>query len=101
GLPGLDTRTISAAIILEPGSRTPLVFDGADLRSSTQGQKLRFVKGEEYRGDRTINIIPEQGGGGTGSLAPHMEHLGFTVFRDLGAVAPRGDWFRLVEMGKA
>ncbi|HVR75605.1 MAG TPA: CotH kinase family protein, partial [Planctomycetota bacterium] len=101
GLPGLDSRTISAGVILEPGSRSPLVFDGADLRSSTQGLKLRFVKGEEYRGDRTINIIPEQGGGGTGSMAPHMEHLGFTVFRDLGALVPRVDWFRVVDMGTA
>jgi hypothetical protein len=102
GLPG-PSRYASAAVVLEPpGSRAdrwPLVFDGADVRTSRQGTKLKFLKGEEYRGDRTLNIIREEGGGGTGMAAPHMEHLGFTYFRDLGAIAPRVDWFRVVDYG--
>jgi hypothetical protein len=102
GLP-IPARSVSGVVILEPspeGSR-PLVLDGADVRGSRQGAKIKFLKGEEYRGDRTLNMTPEEGGGGTGNLAPHMEHLGFETFRDLGAIAPRADWFRVVDLGSA
>ena len=100
-LPG-PTRSVSGAVVLEtesPGEplRQPRVFDGADLRPSRQGIKLKFLKGKEYRGDRTLNIIPETGGGGTRQAAPHMEHMGFFWFRLLGAIAPRADWFRVVD----
>ena len=103
-LPG-PVRNLSGVVIQEPapagaGPLPPLlVFDGADVRNSTQGQKIRFLKGEEYRGDRTLNMVPEEGGGGSGLMAPHMEHWGFQVFRDLGALAPRADWFRVVDYG--
>jgi len=105
GLP-LDARLLSGVVILEPPSAedpkpVPLVLDGADIRISTQGQKIRFVKGEEYLGYRTLNRVPEEGGGGTGAMAPHMEHIGFKTFRDLGALAPRADWFRVVDYGSA
>jgi hypothetical protein len=103
GLP--IARNVSAVVILEPpaaaGASGPLVFDGVEVRSSRQGQKIRFLKGEEYRGDRTLNMVPEEGGGGTGLMAPQMEHLGFLTFRELGAIAPRADWFRLVDYSSA
>ena len=105
-LPG-PVRNLSGVVIQEPapagaGPLPPLlVFDGADVRNSTQGQKIRFLKGEEYRGDRTLNMVPEEGGGGSGLMAPHMEHWGFQVFRDLGALAPRADWFRVVDYGSS
>jgi hypothetical protein len=95
------TRLVSGAAVLEPGAPAPLVFDGADLRTSRQGLKLKFIKGQEYRGDRTVNIIPELGGGGTGAAAPHMEQMGFFWFRKLGALAPRADWFRVVDYGSS
>ncbi len=107
GLPIPSTRIISALAIQEPPGvpgeprRPVLVFDGADVRPSRQGQKFKFLKGEEYRGDRTLNMVPEEGGGGTGALAPHMEHLGFTTFLRFGAIAPRVDWFRVVDYGSA
>jgi hypothetical protein len=100
GLP-IPSRVVSAVVILPPsgaaGAGEPLVFDGAQVSSSRQGQKIKFLKGEEHRGDRTLNMVPEEGGGGTGLLAPHMEHLGFEMFRALGAIAPRADWFRVVD----
>lgn len=98
---GLTERDVVAtgAVILEVGSRVPRVFARADVRSSGNGQKLKFLKGEEYREDRTLNIIPQEGGGGTGTRAPHMEQLGFRVFRDLGALAPRAEWFRVIDFG--
>jgi hypothetical protein len=92
-------KSASGAVIHEPGAARVLVFDGARLRGSTNGMKLTFLHGEEYRDDRTLNIIPEAGGGGTGQMAPHMEHLGFQTFRDLGGLAPRVDWFRVIELG--
>jgi hypothetical protein len=104
GLPGA-VRSISGVVILEPeGSvpseaRGPLVFDSADVRTSRQGMKVKFLKGEEFRDDRTINIAPEEGGGGTGLNAPHMEHMGFLTFRELGGLAPWAEWFRVVDNG--
>jgi len=100
GLHG-PVRTVSGAAVLEPGAPAPLVFDGADLRTSRQGLKLKFIKGQDYRGDRTVNITPEAGGGGTGTAAPHMEQMGFFWFRELGALAPRADWFRVVDYGNS
>jgi hypothetical protein len=100
-LPGLN-RLVSGAVVFETGtsgdsSRQPRVFDGADVRPSRQGLKLKFLKGAEYRGDRTLNIIPEGGSIATRSSAPHMEHMGFFWFRELGGLAPRADWFRVVD----
>jgi len=90
---------IGGAVVVEPGSRAPLVFDGAELRSSNNGQKLRFLKGEEYRGDRTVNLLPSAGNpsSGGGALGPQQEQFGFQVFRDAGAMAARADWFRVIE----
>ncbi len=92
-------RRLTAAVILEVGSDTPLVFDGARLSNSQNGTNLKFLKGAEYRGDRTVNIIPERplSFGSGGDLGPHVEHLGFTVFEKLGALAPWAEWFRVVE----
>lgn len=100
------SRLLSGAVVLDPapagGERpVPLVLDGTDLRTSTQGQKIRFAKGGEYRDYRTLNMVPEEGGGGTGLLAPHMEHFGFKVFRDLGAIAPLAEWYRVVDYASA
>jgi hypothetical protein len=92
---------VSGAVIKEVDIAAPFVFDGALLRGSRNGQKLTFLRGKEYRGDRTLNIIPEQGGGGTGIFAPHMEHLGFQVFRELGMKAPHAEWYRVVDNGSA
>ena len=94
------TRSVpSGAAIQEVGSSTALAFDGALISNSENGMKLKFLHGKEYRDDRTLNIIPEGGGGGTGRRAPHMEHLGFTVYRQFGSIAPRVDWARVIDMG--
>ncbi len=91
----------SGAAALDVGSRTALAFPRAQsrIRTITNGQKLKFLKGREYRGDRTINIIPELGGGGSGVAATHMEELGMRVFRELGVPSPRTEFFRLIDFG--
>lgn len=95
------SRSVSGAVILPPNETAPLVFDGAFLIVSRNGQKLKFLKGEEYRGDRTLNIIPErpQEGTSSGISAPHRENLGFWFFQQFGIPACRTDWFRIVLNG--
>ena len=92
-------RSYSAAVVLEPGSENTLVFDGVDRRPSRNGQKLRFLKGQEYRGDRTLNIIPERAS--ATEREPHVEHLGFELFRESDALAPRVDWFRVIDVSRS
>lgn len=88
-----------AAVIQEAGDPVLFVLDGIQIRVSRNGHKVTFAKGNEYRGNRTLNIIPELGGGGTGIFAPHMEQLGFEVFRDFDALAPWAQWFRVIDYG--
>lgn len=92
------TRKIGGAVILPSSGASPLVFDGAFLSSSRNGQKLKFLKDEEFRNDRTLNILPERPSGGTtaGISTPHREDLGFWFFREFAIPSPRTDWFRLV-----
>lgn len=92
------SRMVSGAIILPASDNHPLVFDGAFVYSSRNGQKIKFLKGEEYREDRTLNIIPERPYEGTSSgiTAPHREDLGYWFFREFGIPSPRSDWFRIV-----
>lgn len=87
----------SGAIFLEPGSTIVQVFDGAQNRRSPAGCKLKFLKGQEYRGDRTLNIQLEVGGDtGGAQYGPHQEHLGYQVFDRLGVFTPRAEWFRVI-----
>ncbi len=94
-------RIMSGAVILPPGERNPLVFDGALIRTSRSGQKIKFLKGEEYRGDRTLNMLPErnQTGNTSGPSTPHREDLGFWFFREMDIPSPRTDWFRVIVDG--
>lgn len=92
-------RGINAAVVVNPNSREPQVFDGVTYIRSENGNKIRFLKGEELRGDRTINIIPENPpfGGTAGSTGPFREFLGLWFYDDMGLLAPRGDWYRVIE----
>lgn len=80
------------------------LYDGVRIAYSTAdltGRKIKFLKGEEYRNDRTVNLSPESpthpnsGGPDTN----HKEHLGNQLFRDQGVLAPRCDWYRVIENG--
>jgi len=94
-----DSRPITAAVIKEVDSDHVQVFDGARIYNSRSGQKLKFLKYEEYRGDRTLNILPEVPRGGTtsGGQAPHVEHISHGLFEDFGVLTVRCDWFRVIE----
>ncbi len=93
---------VSGAAIQDVGDAFPQLFDGADVRqrkstlNPDNGHNLSFLKGTDFRGDRTLNLIPAKGGN-IGPIEGHVEQLGFTVYRDLGALAPWSEWFRVVD----
>jgi CotH protein/lamin tail-like protein len=95
-------RNVSGAVILPVGEEHPLVFDGALIYPSRNGNKLKFLKGEEFRGDRTLNMLPESPTGSTtaGPSTAHREELGFWFFREFGIPSPRTDWFRVITDGQ-
>ncbi len=90
--------SVSGVVIKEPSSSFPVNFDGATISSSRNGEKIHFIKGQEYRGNGTLNLIPERPDEGltAGISAPHREDLSFWYFEQLGVLAPRADWFRVI-----
>jgi len=101
-LPGLS-RSFSAAIALQEEDNHPHVFDGTQITKSKNGHKAKFIKGAEFYGDRTINIIPETPAGGTNSglSAPFCEQLGFWFFREMGVPSPWAKFFRVVTLSRS
>ncbi len=94
-------QEISAAVHLPVGSEHVDVFDGAlVIPSSNQKRKVRFLKGEEFYGDRTINIIPEIPTGGTnaGISSPYREHLGYWFYSEMNVPTPWSGFFRVIEL---
>ncbi|HQQ01324.1 MAG TPA: CotH kinase family protein, partial [bacterium] len=93
------TTQLTAGVVVKPvTSEQVLVFDGARIESSRPGQKIRFLKGEEFRGDRTINLILGNPSVGRAGVQPsHVEHISHRLFRDFGVLAPRCDWYRVIE----
>ncbi len=81
-------RDYSGAVIQAPGS-PPENFDGALVRRSGNGKKVTFLKGAEYQGNRTINIILES--------TTEAEFLGFSLYHAAQALAPWVDWFRVID----
>ncbi|MDP8246086.1 MAG: CotH kinase family protein [Candidatus Hinthialibacter antarcticus] len=96
-----DAKAISAAVIKPLDSEFPLVFDGVRYTDARNGNKLKFLKGEEFRGDRTLNISLETPREGTtaGGQSPHVEQISYDLFRDSGVLTPRCDWYRFIEDG--
>jgi len=95
-----NPRKFSGVVALLPDGEAPLVFDGAFVFPSRNGQKVRFLKGEEFRGDRTINVIPEIPNPHTtaGVSAPFRERLGFWFYREMGVLSPRAEFFRIIQL---
>jgi len=93
------TRSFTGAVFVHPAGTPPQVFDGVRYLRSENGNKIKFLKGEEYRGDRTININPETptSSGNAGETGPSREYLGFWFFRYFGLLAPRVDWYHTIE----
>lgn len=92
-------RTISAVACLPLGQAFPDLFEGAILiPSASQRYKVRFLKGAEFYGDRTINIIPEIPTGGTnaGISSPYREHLGFWLYRQCRVPSSWADFYRVI-----
>ncbi len=94
-------QAFSAVVVKPLGSDPVQVFDGASVISSRTGQKVKFLKGEEYRQDRTLNLSLESPPEGTtaGAQSPHVEHISYQLFHDFGVLTPRCDWYRVIENG--
>ncbi len=102
-----EPQLASGVVTLEPDSHVPKVFDGARVYESRSGIKLKFLKGEEFRGDRTLNVIPEIrppehtsfGNPNDHDLvASTFEHFAFQLYKQLGLLTPRAEWFRVISV---
>jgi hypothetical protein len=93
-------RACGAAVALPVDAVYPTLFDGVRvIPSASQRQKIRFIKGAEFFGDRTINIIPETPTGGTnaGISSPYREHLGYWFYSEMGVLSPWARFYRIIE----
>jgi hypothetical protein len=98
-------RVVSGVVVKPVTSEQVLVHDGARVQNSLgdrSGRKIKFLRGEEYRGDRTINVMPEAPTAYTtaGPQSNHVEHIAFRLFKDFGVLTERCDWYRVVEDGQ-
>lgn len=77
----------------------PQVFDGAHVYPSRNGKKIKFLKGQEFEGNRTLNIIPERPPAGTtsGPQTPHVEQISYDIFKSFGLMVPGAKWYRAIE----
>ncbi len=95
-----DSRSSSfPGAVFKPVDGPPEVYDGANVYPSRNGQKIKFLKGQEYRGNRTLNVIPERPSGGTtsGPHTPHIEQISYQIFSDFGVMAPGSAWYRTIQ----
>ena len=106
--PGIvpDAKRITGVAIKEADEQQPVLYDGTFIRQARVGLKVKFLKGAEYRDNRTLNILPERGqsepGGGVGGpYSALFEQIGFTLYREAGGLAPEARWFRVINMASA
>lgn len=95
------SKSISGVVCFPVGASAPDVFDGAVLIPSASSRtKVKFIKGAEFYGDRTINIIPEIPTGGTnaGISSPYREHLGFWFFQEMNVLTEWSEFYRIVTL---
>ena len=94
-------RSYGAAVALPIDATEPTLFEGVFvIPSASQRRKIRFIKGAEFFGDRTINIIPETPTGGTnaGISSPYREHLGYWFYSQMGVLSPWARFYRTIEL---
>jgi len=95
-------KTVSGVVVKSATAGHVMVFDGTRMETSRNGIKIRFLKREEYEGNRTLNLIPERPPEGTtaGPQSPHVEQLSFRIFRDFGVLAPQAEWIRVIDRNR-
>ncbi len=96
------SKSFSCTVIKPVGDDPVQVYDGSLINQARNGHKIKFLKGEEFRGDRTINLSLESPREGTtaGGQSPHVEQISYDLFRDFGVLTPRCDWYRVIENGE-
>ncbi len=94
------SKHFSAAALKHPDKNVVQTFDGALVYPAKTGEKIKFIKGNEFEGDRTINVIPENPPRGTnaGESAPFREHLGFWLYHEHNVLSPWASFYRVVSL---
>ncbi|MBI1390512.1 MAG: hypothetical protein GC154_18910 [bacterium] len=92
----------SAVAIKPQGSNDVTVYDGVGITIARSGTKLKFIKGEEFEQNRTLNFSLESPPEGTtaGGQSPHVEHISYRLFRDFGVLTEECKWYRVITRGK-
>ena len=92
-------NTSLTGTVFKPLDGPPEVYDGANVYPSRNGKKIKFLKGEEFQGNRTLNMIPERPTGGTtsGPQTPHVEQVSYKIFQSFGLLSPGAEWYRTIE----
>ncbi len=93
-----DPWNASGVVIQRPEDEYPRVFDGALVLQSRGGAKIRFLKEEEYMGNRTLNMTPERPrwGNNPGLRTPFHESIGYWLYRQMNVLAPQAEWYRVI-----
>ncbi|MDP8244337.1 MAG: CotH kinase family protein [Candidatus Hinthialibacter antarcticus] len=85
--------------VFKPLDGPPQVYDGASVYDSRNGKKIKFLKGQEFEGNRTLNILPESPPAGTtsGPQTPHVEQVSYKIFESFGLMVPGAEWYRAIQ----
>ena len=101
GIVPRDGIKIGGVAIQEVGEGFAVEYDGADVHrrathnSPNNGINVTFLKGKEFRGEKTLNMPLELGPQNPQGAQP--EHFSHFVFRQLGALAPDATWYRVID----
>ena len=110
-VPNESEHVRRTGVVIQPSPNSMVqVFDGAIVEPSRSGQKIHFLKGEEYEGNRTWNLLfphtPEMGTEAppphstAGPMTPHLERLGYQLYSDFGVLSLGTSWHRVIERGR-
>ena len=91
-----QARELTGCAIQVPDLKNPLCFDNAAVDAAADnGVKIHFLKGNEFRGDRTINIIAQKHT--SNELAP-SEYLSNLYYKEMNGITSRCEWFRTIKV---
>ena len=91
------SRQVTGVVIQPSDNIHPMVYDGAELYQSQNGHKIKFLRGAEYHGNRTLVIFPEidRNVQTLNFSAAFRENLAYWYFQQLGVISPCIEWFRV------
>ncbi len=93
---------ISGAVIKPTTLDHVLLFDGARIEPALDGNKIKFLKNNDYLGIRNLKIVndPVPKEYTFTTLYNLLEDFSFSLFQDFPALSPKCVWYRLMQEGK-